>query len=86
MDLTTAMFPIYMVWRLQMKRSTKWGLSFLMCGGILCVLIDMDPKSIDLLMSCSAAAATLVKVYYMRDLAMLSDVTYAWAPISLWYM
>jgi hypothetical protein len=35
MDLTTALFPVYMVWRLQMKRSTKWGLSFLMCGGVL---------------------------------------------------
>ncbi|KAF9698050.1 hypothetical protein EKO04_004423 [Ascochyta lentis] len=63
MDLTTALFPVYMVWRLQMKKSTKWGLSFLI-----------------------AAAATFVKVYYMRDLAKLADVTYAWAPISLWYM
>lgn len=35
MDLTTALFPVYMVWRLQMKSSTKWGLTFLMCGGIL---------------------------------------------------
>jgi hypothetical protein len=34
----------------------------------------------------SAAAATFVKVYYMRDLAKLSDVTYAWSPISIWYM
>lgn len=35
MDLTTALFPVYMVWRLQMKKSTKYGLSFLMCGEIL---------------------------------------------------
>jgi hypothetical protein len=34
----------------------------------------------------SAAAATFVKVYYMRDLTKLSDVTHAWAPIALWYM
>lgn len=34
----------------------------------------------------SAAAATLVKVYYMRDLTKLSDVTYSWGPISIWYM
>ncbi|KAF2998611.1 hypothetical protein E8E13_006989 [Curvularia kusanoi] len=68
MDLTTALFPVYMVWELQMKRSTKWGLTFLMCGGIF------------------AAAATFVKVYYMRDLTKLSDVTHAWAPIALWYM
>ncbi|KAF3042717.1 hypothetical protein E8E12_009062 [Didymella heteroderae] len=68
MDLTTALFPVYIVWRLQMRKSTKWGLSFLMCGGIF------------------AAAATFVKVYYMRDLTNLSDVTYAWSPISLWYM
>lgn len=34
----------------------------------------------------SAAAATFVKVYYMRDLTKLSDVTYAWSPISIWYM
>ncbi|KAJ8117930.1 hypothetical protein OPT61_g972 [Boeremia exigua] len=31
-----------------------------------------------------AAAATFVKVYYMRDLTELSDVTYSWVPISIW--
>ncbi|PSN70584.1 hypothetical protein BS50DRAFT_486793 [Corynespora cassiicola Philippines] len=35
MDLVTAFFPAYMVWRLQMKNSTKWGLTFLMGGGVL---------------------------------------------------
>lgn len=35
MDLTTAVFPLYMVWTLNLKRSTKFGLAFLMCGGLL---------------------------------------------------
>jgi hypothetical protein len=35
MDLVTAGFPVYMVWRLQVKRSTKWGLTALMGGGVL---------------------------------------------------
>lgn len=35
MDLVTALFPVYMVWRLQLKTSTKWGLTFLMGGGVL---------------------------------------------------
>ena len=34
MDLLTAGFPIYMVWTLQMRKSTKWGLSALMAGGV----------------------------------------------------
>jgi hypothetical protein len=38
MDLVTALFPAYMVWRLQLKISTKWGLSFLMGGESLYVL------------------------------------------------
>jgi hypothetical protein len=38
MDLVTALFPMYMVWRLQLKTSTKWGLTFLMGGGFLGVL------------------------------------------------
>ena len=38
MDLVTALFPAYMVWRLQLKTSTKWGLTFLMGGGVLYVL------------------------------------------------
>ncbi|KAF3036400.1 hypothetical protein E8E11_005251 [Didymella keratinophila] len=33
-----------------------------------------------------AAAATFVKVYYMRDMTKLADVTYAWGPLALWYM
>lgn len=84
MDLTTALFPVYMVWRLQMKRSTKWGLKFLMCGGVL--LAPKIKVDVDMLTEASAAAATFVKVYYMRDLTKLSDVTHAWAPIALWYM
>jgi hypothetical protein len=67
-DFVVAGFPVYMVWRLQMRNTTKWGLSFLMGGGVF------------------AGAATLVKVYYMRDLTKLSDVTYAWGPIAIWYM
>lgn len=35
MDLTAATFPAYMVWKLELKRSTKWSLTFLMCGGVL---------------------------------------------------
>ncbi|KAF2871669.1 hypothetical protein BDV95DRAFT_594739 [Massariosphaeria phaeospora] len=66
MDLVTAGFPVYMVWSLQMKKSTKWGLTVLMGGSVF------------------AAAATLVKVYYMRDLTKLTDVTYSWGPISIW--
>ena len=38
MDLVTALFPAYMVWRLQLKTSTKWGLTFLMGGGVLYAL------------------------------------------------
>jgi hypothetical protein len=38
MNLVTALFPVYMVWRLQLKMSTKWGLTFLMGGGVLYVL------------------------------------------------
>ncbi|KAF2123876.1 hypothetical protein P153DRAFT_303213 [Dothidotthia symphoricarpi CBS 119687] len=34
-DLVTAIIPVYMVWKLQLKTSTKWGLSSLMGGGIL---------------------------------------------------
>ncbi|KAL1646153.1 hypothetical protein SLS61_007964 [Didymella pomorum] len=68
MDLVTAMFPVYMIWRLQLKTSTKWGLTFLIGGSVF------------------AAAATFVKVYYMRDMTNLTDVTYAWGPLALWYM
>lgn len=35
MDLVTAMFPVYMIWRLQLKTSTKWGLTFLIGGSVL---------------------------------------------------
>lgn len=34
MDLLTAGFPIYMVWSLQLRTSTKWSLSALMAGGL----------------------------------------------------
>lgn len=37
MDLVTAAFPAYMIRRLQIKTSTKWGLSFMMGGGVLLV-------------------------------------------------
>ncbi|KAJ8117926.1 hypothetical protein OPT61_g976 [Boeremia exigua] len=67
-DLATAAFPAYMVWRLQLKRSTKWSLTFLMCGGVF------------------AAAATFTKIWYMRNISKLTDITYAWAPISLCYI
>ncbi|PVI04219.1 hypothetical protein DM02DRAFT_693287 [Periconia macrospinosa] len=68
MDLVNAGFPAYMIWKLQIKKSTKWGLTFLMGGGVF------------------AATATFVKVYYMRDVSQLADVTHAWAPIAIWYM
>ncbi|QKX55412.1 uncharacterized protein TRUGW13939_02505 [Talaromyces rugulosus] len=35
MDFLCAFFPIYMVWRLNMKTRTKWGLAVVMGGGIL---------------------------------------------------
>ena len=35
MDLVTALFPMYMVWRLKLRTSPKWGLTFLMGGGVL---------------------------------------------------
>ncbi|OSS47295.1 hypothetical protein B5807_09923 [Epicoccum nigrum] len=68
MDLVTAAFPAYMVWSLNLKRSTKWSLTFLMCGGVL------------------AASATVAKIWFMRDITKLPDITYAWAPISICYM
>jgi len=67
-DFVVAGYPVSMVWRLQMRNTTKWGLSFLMGGGVF------------------AGAATLVKVYYMRDLTKLNDVAYAWDLIAIWYM
>lgn len=33
----------------------------------------------------SAAAATIVKVYLIKDLDKHDDITWAWAPITLWY-
>jgi hypothetical protein len=35
MDFVTAGFPAYMVWRLSIKKSTKWGLTALMGGSVL---------------------------------------------------
>ncbi|GAP83311.2 putative integral membrane protein [Rosellinia necatrix] len=32
-----------------------------------------------------AAGATVVKVYLLKDIDKLSDITWYWAPISLWY-
>ncbi|OKL59022.1 hypothetical protein UA08_05540 [Talaromyces atroroseus] len=34
MDLLCAIFPVFMVWRLNMKTRTKWGLAIVMSGGI----------------------------------------------------
>ncbi|KAF2624502.1 hypothetical protein BU25DRAFT_450590 [Macroventuria anomochaeta] len=33
-----------------------------------------------------AASATLAKIWYMRDISRLTNVTYAWAQISLCYL
>lgn len=34
----------------------------------------------------SAASATFAKIWYMRDISKVTDITYAWAPISVCYM
>lgn len=33
----------------------------------------------------SAAAATIVRMYYFKDLTDHADITLSWSPITLWY-
>lgn len=33
----------------------------------------------------SAAAATIVKIYYFKGLSDHADITLSWSPITLWY-
>lgn len=33
----------------------------------------------------SAMAATIVKAYMMRDIEDQVDITWSWAPITMWY-
>lgn len=37
-DLVLAIFPVFIIWNLQVSRRTKLGLASLMCLGVLCVL------------------------------------------------
>lgn len=74
-------FPLYMVWTLNLEQSTKSGLAFLMCGEVLCDAPDAtyDP----LLITSSAAAATIAEIWYMRASSQFTDITSAWRPISM---
>ncbi|KAL1957205.1 hypothetical protein VTO42DRAFT_6239 [Malbranchea cinnamomea] len=67
MDLLYAGFAVALVWTLNMKTSTKWGLAVLMSGGVF------------------GTAASIVKAAMMGTVTDTVDMTWAWAPISIWY-
>ncbi|ETS73454.1 hypothetical protein PFICI_14400 [Pestalotiopsis fici W106-1] len=68
MDIVVALFPPFVIKKLNMSTKMKVGLCIIMGGGVF------------------AAMCTIIKTWLIsKNLANHDDITYSWAPITLWY-
>lgn len=91
MDMIVATAPVLLIRKLNTSRTTKLDLCLMMGGGWLYVCISLPTRaespthSLVAIRTFSAAAATIVKIYYFKGLPDHADITLSWSPITLWY-